>query len=75
MKQGRASVNVTAGTKVEPRSRAVNPAYAGTIGTMLGNHGDEGDMRPKVPQMYEGRGLSAPMAGCTTHKAGSQGKR
>lgn len=75
MKQGRASIDVRAGTKVEPRSRAVNPGYAGTIGTMLGAHADEGDMRPKVPQMYEGRGLSAPMVGCTTHKAGSQGKR
>lgn len=75
MKQGRASVSGIASTKVEPRSRAVNPAYAGTIGTMLGNHADEGDLRPKVPQMYEDRGLSAPMVGCTTHKAGSQGKR
>lgn len=75
MKQGRASVSGMASTKIEPRSRAVNPAYAGTIGTMLGNHGDEGDMRARVPQMYEGRGLSAPMIGSTTHKAGSQGKR
>lgn len=76
MKQGRASVVGMGGVKREPISRAVNPAAVADIGIMKGNHVmDTGDVPFKTRQMYEGRGLQAPMSGCAIHKAGSQGKR
>lgn len=75
MKQGRASSSNMGSTKVEPRSHAVHPTAVSNMGNMQGNHAtDGGDMRFKSTPLYAGRGLQAPMAGCTSHKAGSQGK-
>lgn len=73
MKQGRATRDGSAGTKVEPKPRAVNPAAVEQLGTMLGNHVEGRGTLPgaSVP-LYEGRGLKAPMAGQTNHPSGSQ---
>jgi len=73
MKQGRASHSGMGSTKTEPVSRAVPPAAPAHMGIMRGNHADTGTIRLQSIPMYEGRGLKAPMAGSTTHKAGSQG--
>lgn len=70
MKQGRASSSMMGSTKQEPVSKAVNVSAVAQIGIKEVNIG-----RAKSLPMYEGRGLSAPMAGTSTHKAGSQGKR
>lgn len=75
MKQGRASSSKMGSTKIEPRSHAVPPAYAGRIGLQQGNHAtDKGTIRTQSIPMYEGRGISAPMKSSTSHKSGSQGK-
>lgn len=66
MKQGQAKTSIVGSTKVEPVSRAVNPAYVAELGI------DESRVR-SIP-MYEGRGLKAPMVSETSHKCGSQGK-
>lgn len=66
MKQGRASSSRMGSTKTEPRSQAVNPGAAASIGIQ--------EVRTKSEPLYEGRGLKAPMVGQTNHKAGSQGK-
>lgn len=66
MKQGQASSSKMASTKVEPKSKAVNPAYVSELGVH--------QVRTKSISLYEGRGLKAPMAGECTHKGGSQGK-
>ena len=65
MKQGTGKSSVSA-TKVEPKSRAVNPEAV----SELGIH----QYRTKSISLYEGRGLEAPMAGKCVHKGGSQGK-
>lgn len=67
MKQGQASHSGMASTKVEPKSKAVDP---GAVSRM----GNEQSPFTKPKQMYEGRGLHAPMVGQTNHKGGSQGK-
>lgn len=74
MKQGQASRSGSASTKVEPVSRGVNPAAVAQIGIKQGAHVDGRDITPKSTPMYEGRGLKAPMANCSIHKGGSQGK-
>lgn len=66
MKQGQASTSHIGSTKVEPRSRAVNPAAAAEEGIIEHRH-------TSLP-LYEGRGLEAPMRGSTIHHCGSQGK-
>lgn len=66
MKQGKASTSIMGSTKVEPKSRAVNPGAVSQIGI------HEINLRPEP--LYEGRGLEAPMAGITNHPCGSQGK-
>lgn len=66
MKQGRATTSIVGSTKVEPKSKAVNPAYVAELGI------DES--RVNSLPMYEGRGLEAPMVSETSHKCGSQGK-
>lgn len=66
MKQGQATRDVSAGTKVEPKPRAVSPEAVANVGIQQVYY-------KKVP-IYEGRGLKAPMAGETTHHCGSQGK-
>ena len=74
MKQGTAN-HTRSGTKSEPRSTAINPGYAGNIGSHFGNHSMEGDFTPRITPMDAGRGYSAPGIGTTVHKTGSQGKR
>ena len=75
MKQGRASHSGMGGTKIEPRSHGVNPAYPAILGSMKGNHSMEGDTpRTEVVPMTQGRGLKAPMAKETQHHCGSQGR-
>jgi hypothetical protein len=65
MKQGQASHSSTGATKVEPVSKAVSPGAVSQIG---GAQGRMANIKP----LYEGRGLQAPMAKCTTHPKGSQ---
>ena len=65
MKQGRATTSIVGSTKQEPISHAVNPGGVSEIGCA-----QWGTSTP----IYEGRGLSAPMVGETTHQSGSQGK-
>jgi hypothetical protein len=65
MKQGHANSSKMAGTKVEPIPHAVSPEYTDQLGQAL-NY--------KKKEVYEGRGLKAPMVGTTTHHCGSQGK-
>lgn len=67
MKQGKASVDVKSGTKVEPKPHAVGEGYVSRIGQAQ-------YPGAKSSPMYEGRGLKAPMAGSTSHKSGSQGR-
>jgi hypothetical protein len=67
MKQGRASSSKVTSTKVEPKAHAINPGAVSRMGIEPGPF-----TKPK--QLYEGRGLEAPMVGTTSHKAGSQGK-
>jgi hypothetical protein len=66
MKQGRATTSVVGSTKVEPNSKVVSVEAVSEIGIH--------QVRANSAPMYEGRGLEAPIAGCTTHESGSQGK-
>jgi hypothetical protein len=73
MTQGRATTSKMGSTKVEPQTRVVPPAYAGRIGLQQGNHAtDAGTINVQHIPMYEGRGLSAPTAKCTSYPKGSQ---
>lgn len=73
MKQGRASSSGPASRKVEPSSRAVNPAAVDQMGQAMGNI--KGGRTITSSTLYEGHGYQAPKGdGCTTHKCGSQGK-
>ena len=54
------------GTKIEPRSMAINPRAVSDIGVQ--------QVRTVAQPMHAGRGFKAPMAGETTHHSGSQGK-
>lgn len=64
-KQGQATHSTRGGTKVEPKSHAVDPGCAANIGLAQGRHTSK--------TLYEGRGLTAPMKGVTNHPKGSQG--
>lgn len=66
MKDGKAQQSGMGGVKREPIAHAVNVAAVSEIGI----HQVRGTSLP----LYEGRGLEAPMQGCTTHATGSQGK-
>lgn len=66
MKQGQATTSRVGSTKQEPRSQAVNPGAASSIGLQ--------EVRTRSEPLYEGRGLKAPMVGTSIHKCGSQGK-
>lgn len=68
MKQGRAVTLHGSGAKTEPVEQKINPGAVSRIGI-------EQSPFTTSKSLYEGRGLSAPMAGQTNHKAGSQGKR
>jgi hypothetical protein len=65
MKQGSARTTDT-GRKVEPSPKAVNVSAVAEIGVHQYRHNSI--------NLYEGRGLKAPMAGTTVHHCGSQGK-
>ena len=65
--QGRATHSGAGATKVEPKSKAVDPGAVARMGIEPGPF-----TKPK--QLYEGRGLEAPMKGTTTHPRGSQGR-
>lgn len=65
MKQGSATHDGRASTKVEPKSMGMNPAGVSQFGEALGYRGES---------VHEGRGLKAPMASSTIHHGGSQGK-
>ena len=65
MKQGQASHSGMGSTKVEPKSQAVNPGGVDQMGQATAF---------RKTEIYEGRGLKAPMATSTTHKGGSQGR-
>lgn len=65
MKQGRAQTSIVGSTKTEPVSKAVNPGAVSRLGNMVAPG-------TKPEQMYEGRGLSAPMKSVTTYPKGSQ---
>lgn len=74
MKQGRASFSGPADRKIEPQGHAVNPGYAGNIGSKFGNHAEDGAFTPRITPEDAGRGYRAPGIGTTTHHCGSQGK-
>lgn len=63
-KQGRAQTSMVGSTKQEPVPKAVSESAVSQIGLAQGVRSEP---------LYEGRGLSAPMVGTTTHKSGSQG--
>lgn len=65
MKQGRADHSNVTSTKREPISHAVDECAVAQIGLAQGKQG---------PNIYEGRGFTAPMTGETSHVKGSQGK-
>lgn len=65
MKQGQASHSSLGATKVEPKSHAVSPEAAASVGRVEG--------RATSLPLYEGRGLEAPMKSTTSHPKGSQG--
>lgn len=65
MKQGRATTSIVGSTKTEPVSKVVNPGAVSRLGTMVAPG-------TKPEQMYEGRGLKAPMKSTTTYPKGSQ---
>lgn len=67
MKQGNASSSKVGSTKVEPTSKAVSPAATANIGIQQ-------RYAKMPPNLYEGRGLQAPMVSCKSHKCGSQGR-
>lgn len=75
MQQGRASRDVVAGTKVEPTSRAVSPAWANEMGVAYGTHITDGrELSGGQSPMTTGPGLRAPMQSQSTSNKGSQGK-
>ena len=65
MKQGRATTRMVGSTKTEPVSRVVSPGAVSRMGTIVAP-----GTTPK--QMYEGRGLQAPMKSVTHYPKGSQ---
>lgn len=67
MKQGRASVDVSADQKREPIAHAVSEKAVAQIGTA------QAHIRA-TETLYKGRGFEAPLAGSDSHPSGSQGK-
>ena len=65
MKQGRATTSMVGSTKTEPVSKAVSPGAVSRMGTIVAPG-------TKPEQMYEGRGLQAPMKSVTHYPKGSQ---
>lgn len=75
MKQGQATHSGMAGTKVEPVSKAVSPAWTNEMGVAYGTHTTDGrELSGGQSPMTTGPGLRAPMVGSTSHHTGSQGK-
>ena len=75
-KQGRAGISGPHDRKVEPSSRAVNPAAVADFGNMQGNHAtDVGTFTPRHTEMYPGRGYESPgIRNVNGRKGGSQGR-
>ena len=67
MKQGSATHSGSGATKPETKPTAVSPAAVSRIGIAQ-------SPTTQPVQMYQGRGLKAPMVGSTSHPSGSQGK-
>jgi hypothetical protein len=67
MKQGQAAHSGMGATKVEPKSMGISPGAVSRIGNAQSE-------TTKAEPIHQGRGLKAPMVGCTTHKSGSQGR-
>ena len=61
MKQERTITSITGSTKTEPVSRAVDPGAVSRMGTIVAPG-------TKPEQMYEGRGLQAPMAWLSVYR-------
>lgn len=66
MKQGRASVNAS-DPKREPISHPVSVAAVSELGAHVG--------RNPPGAIHSAPGVQAPVAACTVHRSGSQGKR
>lgn len=76
MKQGSGNSRV-GDTKVEPRAHAIRPAGVAQLGQAQGNHAQDSPGRRLDPTeaIHKGRGYEAPpLAGCTPHHSGSQGR-
>jgi len=75
MKQGRATHSGMGSTKIEPAAKAVSPGAVSRLGSAQGTHlTDNREVRLRSTNLYEGRGLEAPKASCTTSNCGSQGR-
>ena len=68
MKQGQATHSSVGSTKVEPKAHVVNVEAVADMGLQQSKVG-----RAQSAPLYQGRGLTAPMASETVHKKGSQG--
>jgi len=69
MKQGTGKSSMSGG-KVEPRANAVSVDKVSNIGQQIVR------TQPPTKALYSGRGYEAPKpVACTSHRAGSQGKR
>lgn len=74
-KQGQADRSGQYGTKVEPRSRAISPAWTNEMGVSYGTHTtDNREVSGGQSPMTTGPGLRAPMVSHTTSNKGSQGR-
>ena len=76
MTQGRADRRGSAGQKVEPSSRVVNPGGTDRLGQAFGSHTQTGDIdHPNLTPLYSSnRGYRAPAIRNTSSKSGSQGR-
>lgn len=75
MKQGKASYQGQYGHKVEPKSRAISPAWTNEMGVAYGTHNTDGsETSGGQSPMTTGPGLRAPMQSQKSHKSGSQGQ-
>lgn len=67
MKQGSGKSSM-AGGKSEPRSHAVSVDKVANMGQQIIR------TQPPTKELHKGRGYEAPVASCSYHKSGSQGK-
>ncbi len=77
MRQGRASRSGSYGTKVEPKSHAVNEAGVSQIGYSYGEHVTErsrGSSGYRGEPVFKSQGFMAPPVKSQSRNRGSQGK-